>query len=121
MPAYVELLYADPLYATNGAATLYYVVYDAAEDAPTDAQIVSGMAWEHAVAAVNAAARETTGEQSFAEVTGLDPGSYRAAFVWYDDEDYSNVSVSGAVNVTGIPVLSGASFASRAPSVTLTY
>ena len=101
--------------------TLYYVVYPSTEDAPTGAQIVSGLSWTPAVAAGNAAARETTGEQSFPEVTGLDPGIYRAAFVWYDDEDYSNVSVSDAVNVTGIPVLSGASFASRAPSVTLTY
>lgn len=78
-------------------ATLYYVVYPSTEAAPSGAQVASGLSWAPAVAAGNDTARTDTGSQVFPEVTGLAGGSYRAAFVWHDGADYSNVAVSDAV------------------------
>jgi len=83
-------------------ATLYYVVYDAAETPPTAAQVASGLSWLPAVDAGNATANTSSGVQSFQEVTGLSPGTYKASFVWHDAvEGYSNVVHSATVAVGG--------------------
>lgn len=97
--------------------TLYYVIYPAAETAPTDVQIVSGLSWTPAVDAGSEAVRGTTGDQTFAEVTGLTAGNYRVAFVVYDGVDYSNVSVSDSIAISDALEVAASSSGSESSAV----
>lgn len=89
-----------PASAVPAQATLYFVIYPAAQPAPTAAQIVAGQnsAGSAAVASGSESARSTTGEQIFANAAGgLAPStSYLIAFVWSNGTSFSNVAVSAS-------------------------
>lgn len=96
--------YAPTVEATD-LPRLYYVIYPSAGSEPSAAQIKAGQdaTGSAATAAGDEVARQTTGEQVFATAaSGLSAAtSYRAAFVWSDGSNDSNVAVSDAFDTLG--------------------
>lgn len=92
--------WASIAYVVRPPPSLYYVIYGSAGSNPSAAQVKAGQdaTGSAAVASGNEDARDTTGEQVFADAaTGLSAGtSYRVAFVWDDGTNSSNVAVSDA-------------------------
>lgn len=80
-------------------AYLYWIIYPDNLSDPNAAQIIARQdsSSNPAIAYGSAPSREDSGEQIFNAAAGLAQNTwYKVAFVWYDGENYSNVSVSSA-------------------------
>ena len=93
------ILFRETLNKNVKKPTLFWTVFQDGVTRPTPQQVLAGNEWVQSLYSGSTIAPTENMLQVFPEVTGINSGTYRAAFVWFDGSRFSSVATSPPVTI----------------------